>query len=185
MSSAAVHWNTPPEILDLVYKVLGNPVDLDPCSNATSLVKCRTAMDLANGDDGLLADWHDFGNTVFVNPPYVHSKKGTLAWARKIRHEAERRDWCRMEILALVPARVDTEAWQTVYLQADAICFLRGRTTFWLDGKPSANGAAFPSGLVYFGQRPQLFAKLLYPVGAVLSRTCAPGSTRSAVRSPA
>lgn len=55
-------WCTPRWLTELLPEV-----DLDPCGNHRSTVKCRDFYCLENGDAGLSLPWV---GSVFVNPPY-------------------------------------------------------------------------------------------------------------------
>lgn len=162
MSRSSVEWNTPPDFLERVYAVLGSPVDLDPCSNATSVVRARVVCRLDLGYDGLAFDWRSVGRTAFVNPPYG-GKVGRV-WADKIAREAE----AGVEIIALVPARTDTAAFQRGYLATcSAVCFVSGRVRFLQDGKP-CDAPPFPSAVSYYGSRVGAFAEVFSEIGRVL-----------------
>lgn len=167
--------NTPEAVLLPVYQVLSH-VDLDPCSNSNSRVLCAEAFDFhGRGEDGLKLPWRyradmrradgtlwpsNVRHTAFVNPPY--GKGAGPAWARKIGQEVE----AGLEVIALVPARTDTAAFQEVYLQADAICFWAGRIKFEIDGA-AQDPAPFPSAVVYFGPHAAQFRKVFGSLGVV------------------
>ena len=151
-------WNTPDWILAPLYVFAGGDFALDPCSNATSLVKARLA--LTKEDDSLDCDW-DADGTIFVNPPY--SKGAYLAFAQKIAAEAK----AGREIVALVPTNCETEAWTDNFWGADAVCFVGRRVRFLKDGKPKGSPAG-GSALVYFGRRPAAFSMAVEELGKVV-----------------
>lgn len=68
-------WCTPSWLTDLLPLV-----DLDPCSNAQSTVRAKTAYSLDAGQDGLALPW--FG-LVYVNGPF----SDLLPWATKLHAE--------------------------------------------------------------------------------------------------
>jgi hypothetical protein len=144
-SSAKDDWNTPEEVLQLVRKL--GPISLDPCSNAGSIVDA--AREIRLPEDGLLANWAELGagGVVFVNPPY--GQTASRVWLRKITEEAAR----GAEIVALLPARPDTQWFQRHGAKAQAIVFWEGRLTFL--GAPTS--APFPSLVLYYGPRPWAF----------------------------
>ena len=147
-------WNTPQNLLDVVYQM--GEVALDPCSNDTSIVRARLAY--TEADDGLLLPWGDgSGGIVFVNPPYG---RATPAWAAKMALEGA----FGREILALLPVRTDTTWWQAHLVQADKICFWRGRLRFL--GAPSS--ASFASAVAYWGPRQARFEEVFGPHGWVV-----------------
>jgi len=71
-SSAHQAWQTPIEVLEKLYPVVGGTFDLDPCSPSadkrTASVRARVYFTgKTPEDDGLALPW--FG-ALFVNPPY-------------------------------------------------------------------------------------------------------------------
>jgi hypothetical protein len=172
-SSERQDHNTPDEVLAVVRAF--DTIDLDPCSNAQSIVGARVEWRLERGQDGLRKPWVGYG-LVFVNWPYEDG----LTWARKIANEARVHG---AEIIGLGPARTDTEWFQDYIAKyADAMCFWRGRIKFGA-GVPDVlqrslfaandqphlkapeSGAPFPSVLPYFGPRPDLFRHVFKDVG--------------------
>ncbi len=152
-----VDWNTP-EIIKSVVECfnLGRPVGLDPCSNPNSIIKALRNMSLEKGDDGLNASWQDYG-LVYVNPPYG---RAIGPWIDKCAREGAKGG---AEIIALVPARVDTRWFQKCW-EAQAICFWRGRLKFL----GADQSATFPSALVYWGPRKEGFKHLFDGYGRVV-----------------
>jgi|GEM_PF-1161301 len=148
LSSEREDWNTPPELLAR-FAALG-PIDLDPCTNATSIVPARRVY--TEDDDGLARSWLPlaFGPRAFVwcNPPYSASLPD---WVLKACAEYER----GAEVLMLVPARTDTHWFASLNLLG-SIALLRGRVRFL--GAPS--GAPFPSAVGYLGDRHEAFRRV-------------------------
>ena len=153
-------WNTPPGILASVRKV--NFIALDPCSNATSLVQADREFRLERGEDGLVNGWDtpNHNGLVFVNPPY--SRGNYFKWCKKIVSEAN----CGCEIIALVPANIETKAWGYLWL-ADAVCFPSKRIRFLVDGKPKGTPKQ-GSGIVYFGKNQERFGEVFLEHGKVI-----------------
>lgn len=127
---------TPKYILDALGKF-----DLDPCA-APNPRPFDTAEEHYTfpEQDGLLLDWH---GRVWLNPPYG---KALGTWMKKLVQHGTG--------TALIFARTDTKAFfDTVWDEADAVMFLRGRITF-LDRngiEQSSNGGA-PSVLAVYGR---------------------------------
>jgi putative DNA-invertase from lambdoid prophage Rac len=145
-----IHRNTPVWIVDLVRQFFGGEIGLDPCSNATSLVRARVEWrGTGPRDDGLRLSWARKGG-VFENPPYGDAIGD---WMQKARREASR----GVEIVALVPARTDTRWWAGA--GADAICSLKGRLVF----PPLKDPAKFPSAILYWGKRVAELVELFAP----------------------
>jgi phage N-6-adenine-methyltransferase len=153
MSSQKMDWRTPGWLLEGAREVFGQ-IGLDPATeegNPTGAVHYYTPE-----QDGLSRSWTDVG-LVWVNPPYG---RGLIHWAAKMAEEAAE----GAEILALVPARTDTAWWQEYMASADVVCFIRGRIKF----EGADNGAPFPSALVYWGNRAELFARAYGNMGWVV-----------------
>ena len=69
------------------------------------------------------------------------------------------------EIIALLPARVDTKWFQEdIFPTAAAICFWKGRLTFL--GAPAP--ALFPSAVVYWGPNVQRFVSAFQTAGTII-----------------
>jgi hypothetical protein len=159
--SLSQDWCTPDWIIDAVRAAFNTlQIDLDPCSNTTSLVKARVEYMLPK-NDGLKDSWEY--PTIFVNPPYGTSRmhretkeffvepkraKGEpSAWskmtaAQKAEYEVtDIADWLRKcswaamqhgsQVIALVPVTPETEGWkQAVWPHADGVCFFEKRLKF-------------------------------------------------------
>lgn len=149
-------WCTPEVVLERVRRV--GPIMLDPCSNGRSIVRAKTEWrGPPHGPDGLAEPWAGHG-LVYCNPPYG---RGIGQWVAKCALEA----LDGAEVIALVPARPDTAWWhEAVVLHAAAICFWRGRLSFL----GAAAGAPFPSAVIYYGRRPDIFASAFREAGWVV-----------------
>lgn len=66
--SDAIDWTTPKFIVDLAHELWGG-IDLDPCSNAGSIVGAKHTFTLPD-QDGLKERWALRGTTCFVNSPF-------------------------------------------------------------------------------------------------------------------
>jgi site-specific DNA-methyltransferase (adenine-specific) len=129
-------WATPQWLFDALDEEFA--FGLDPCCYAHT-AKCD--LFFTEADDGLAQSWH--GRSVYVNPPYSEMND----WMRKCADESRKG---AKVIVALVPARTDTKAWQdTVLRTADEIRFIRGRVQF----VGAEAGAKFPSALVIWRHR--------------------------------
>lgn len=166
MSSQAMDWRTPTDVLDVVRKL--GPIGLDPCSGPGSHVNAETEWSPPE-HDGLIASWGGHG-LVFVNPPYGRDLD---AWCEKAGWEgAVARLSRRDEVLLLVTSRTDTARFHEVLANADALCFWRGRISFLRPDGSTGAGAAFPSLVAYWGRRKYRFAEVFEPCGWVaLTRT--------------
>jgi hypothetical protein len=151
---------TPHEFLESVYRVFDGHPDLDPCAESQKNPNVPATKHYTEQDDGLSLPWH---GKVFLNPPYGRE---ILAWMEKLRAEWTRGDVT--EIIALLPARTDTEWFDVITRETDdaVICFLFGRLTFVGNHDP----APFPSMAVYFGPYHNVFAEEFIKLGSLWQR---------------
>ena len=145
-SSATPEHYTPRDVLLLVERVFGGIPDLDPCSNSHTHPNVTARRHYTQADNGLAQPW---SGRVFLNPPY--GKEVLPPWIRKLRTEWRRGEMT--ELIALLPARPDTRWFYRVTLEADALCFIQQRLKF----VGNTSGAPFPSMLIYFGPRREVF----------------------------
>jgi len=139
-SSQRQDWPTPQWLFDALHAEFG--FTLDPCCTHEN-AKC--SKHFTREENGLLKSWQ--GEVVFMNPPYGQE---IAAWMRKA-HDAAMNDGAT--IVALIPARTDTQWWHEVAMKHE-IRLLRGRLTF----EGGKYGAPFPSAIVVM--RPRSFRLL-------------------------
>ena len=73
---------TPPDITDRLMEFFAGPVDVDPCSNPTSIVQARLKYE----EHGLILPWRiRRPSTAYENPPYSAAE----AWTTKAIAEME------------------------------------------------------------------------------------------------
>lgn len=134
LSSATDQWLTPLDFLAVLVRL--GPIILDPCGNPLSVVPA--ARQILLPDDGLTASWPLRG-LVFCNPPYG---RALGAWARRLAAHAA----AGGELVALVPARLDTRWWRA--LDPLIWCAWSGRLRFlqssadWLASEGEARARA-------------------------------------------
>lgn len=113
-------WYTPAHIIEAARACMGG-IDLDPasCEEANRVV--RASAFYTREQDGLQQEWK---GRVWLNPPY---SRGVIeAFAQKLIHSPQ------IEAAILLTNNAsDTAWWQQCAKRARAICFLRGRLTFW------------------------------------------------------
>jgi hypothetical protein len=113
-SAGSVEWNTPKAIVDAVVEAFGT-IDLDPCSNGTSIVHAKEEY-LLPDDDGLVLPWR--GHT-YVNPPFggywQHKTSGVCKTQKELEAECgpavdhekdpvKRRILLRIDLAKILPA---------------------------------------------------------------------------------
>jgi site-specific DNA-methyltransferase (adenine-specific) len=141
---------TPPVVAEgIIYPVLGDPVDLDPCSNPDSIICARRCVILP--ENGLEVDWR---GTVFCNPPYG---SGIEDWIKKC---AESYRLNGAEVIGLFPAAVSSEWFDMVVATAQAAFFWGpgdGRRRLQFVG--TKGGGAFASVIAYWGPNLSTFVR--------------------------
>ncbi len=154
--SQNVDHTTPPAVLEgVIYPVLGEPVDLDPCSNPNSIVRARRSIMLPPEDgaavpagwevgDGLKIEWR---GKVFFNPPYGDKliTPFILKAIASYRHNGA-------EIIGLLPASVSAE-WFDLVVGTARAAFLwgPGEGGRRLQFGGNEHGATFASVVAYWG----------------------------------
>lgn len=155
------HWTTPAFYLERVRWI--GSIKLDPCGNGESNVGAWLEF---RGEvrDGLELPWspHPEKGLVYVNPPYGRELP---KWAAKMAEEAG--NGC--EIIALLPARVDT-TWMHdhVFGSADAGLFHRGRIQFDNPPPTGASSSTFPNFTAYWGRNLEAFAEAFGDLGQLV-----------------
>lgn len=154
-------WNTPPKYVKLVNEMFGE-VDLDPCSNESSMIDAKTKYILPT--NGLVESW-DF-KRIFVNPPYGRNiENGTTIydWIKKGVESSKLNN----ELLFLIPVATNTKHFkELIFKQSNGICFLEDtRLKFWNNGKEDKKGAPMACCIVYFGKDLNKFKSVFSNVG--------------------
>jgi len=138
-------WFTPQSELDKVHGVLGQ-IDVDPfsCRQANKVVRAKKIFTQKNSS--LNKNWFPKGKTgsVFMNPPY---SRGLISPA--VMKFLEQWDKDKIaEAIVLTNNATETNWFQSLLLQATAICHVKGRISFYNnDGKAVSNNTR---GQVYF-----------------------------------
>ncbi|MGH6690259.1 MAG: DNA N-6-adenine-methyltransferase [Gammaproteobacteria bacterium] len=153
-------WETPAALFEALDAEFG-PFTCDPActpeQHSARMISLRGGTIIINPTwhadenfrrDGLLHDW---SGVVYLNPPYG---RGMPRWIEKAVSEIEAGNCER--VVALIPARTDTSAWQKFILREAAydcmgahgaimlVRFLAGRVRF----VGAAGNAPFPSAIV-------------------------------------
>lgn len=135
-SSKKHDWATPWDFFCSVFETYG--FKIDACASEEN---AKVYPFISESQNSLITSWGC--GPVWYNPPYGSEQ---IEFVKKAKSE---RDTNGVTTVLLIPARPDTKIWQdTIFPDADAICFVRGRIKFG-GGKESA---PFPSALVIFGE---------------------------------
>lgn len=127
-SSGKDDWETPAWLFDQLNDEFH--FTLDPCCTHKT-AKCHKHY--TPEENGLLQDWG--GEIVFCNPPYsrkTRTNPGQIAWVQKCAAEAKKPGTV---VVALLPARTDTELFHSYIYGKAEIRFLKGRVSFLDNGK--------------------------------------------------
>lgn len=147
-------WNTPPKYVKVVKEFFNGNIQLDPCSNESSMVGAKNNYMLPV--DGLNESW-DY-DSIFVNPPYGRNtdNKTTIKNWLKVGLTAHEQG---AEILYLIPVATNTSHFKDIIFEhGNAICFLKDtRLKFWDGGKEIKKGAPMACCFVYFGNKTEKF----------------------------
>lgn len=138
-------WCTPRVVVEALRALWPEGIDLDPCSNARSIVGAKTSWTAGS----LQRTWFaDDRRAVYCNPPYSRLD----LWMPAMDKQHSRAPSRHAELAGLVPVATSAAWWQYC-LEADALVFTR-RLTF-IGDKPFP--ARFDTVVPYFGERVQEF----------------------------
>jgi len=168
INTLSQHWCTPQKYVEAVKEMFNNNIELDPCSNAFSVVNANVEYILPE-NDGLSETWNF--RTIYVNPPYgADRRKGTTIknWLKKC-VEAHKR--YGSEVLALIPVATNTAHWKYyIFGEATSICFLYDtRLKFIINGNDDNKGAPMACCMVYWGDNISKFQSIFFKFGAVVN----------------
>ena len=128
-------WETPKDLFRKLDEEFH--FTLDPCATPQT-AKCKKFY--TKNDDGLRQSWA--GEVVFMNPPYGRQ---IAKWVKKAWEESKK----GATVVALLPARTDTNWFHDYVLNKAEIRFIRGRVYFRQDGG-RVDRAPFPSMIVIY-----------------------------------
>ena len=155
-NSGNSEWYTPQAYVDAVRESMGG-IDIDPCSckAANGVVQADTFYD--ESDNGLCLEWP---GRVFVNPPYGDGTVDAFA-AKLLMEMAAGRT---TQAVFLVNNCTETKWFQSLISRASAVCFPRGRISFWSlehKSKSPLQGQA----VMYFGSESKRFISAFSGIG--------------------
>jgi hypothetical protein len=167
LNTLSQDWGTPEKYVLAARDVFGGHIDLDPCSNESSIVKARVEYRLPKRD-GLKETWNF--PTIYVNPPYGLDKERGTSIKKWLCRCAMANQQHQAEVLALVPVATNTRHWKNyVFGRATALCFLYDtRLKFLVNGLNGGKGAPMSCAMVYWGRNFEKFFSVFSKFGAVL-----------------
>lgn len=166
VNSKSQHWGTPEKYVNAVRQVFGGQIDLDPCSNETSLV--NAAVEYRPPElDGLLESWNF--RHIYVNPPYGADRERGTTIKHWLCRCAEAHRSFDAQVLALVPVATNTGHWKKyVWGSASGLAFLYDtRLRFLVNGRDEGKGAPMSCAMVYWGPDYSRFFDVFINFGAV------------------
>ncbi len=151
-------WCSPPEIADPLLEFFGGPVDIDPCSNARSIIAAR----LAYTRGGLVLPWRlprPVHRTGYQNDPYSKSD----AWTKKMLAELALGNIAEHVRLCMMSTSSEWWADMCQLPRANPRILALKRIAF-LDPYAKRRGmkrqgCRFEPALIYFGRRRREFTK--------------------------
>jgi hypothetical protein len=184
--AATEDWCTPPEYVDVVKRIFGGTIDLDPASNPWSVVHPTTEImlpkwaEVVNGApelvhragrgaiifaDGIRTPW---GGDVFVNPVYGEGLDDFMDRAVRAAKGDE-----AANVVMLAPSKTSRRCWQRTVPKAQAVCFLEGRVSYLLPEGERA-GATFSSALILWTRDRELVHRFSWYLDGKLGHVMSP-----------
>lgn len=151
-------WYTPPDYIEAAVAALG-AIDLDPASSDDANAVVGAARYYTAEDDGLGRPW---SGRVWLNPPYGQPWVDRFC-SRLVR---EYETGTVPAAVALVNNGTETGWFQDLCAAAAAVCFPRGRISFWQPGVESRQPLQGQA-IFYLGGEPERFRAAFVRFGVV------------------
>lgn len=152
-SSNRQDWATPPTFLEFLKEKWGWVPSLDVAASAENT---KALFYFNEEDDGLSRVWR--GN-VWMNPPFGRE---IPKWIDKCISENAKGN--TDSIVALVPARTETQWAHRAFRSCSAVFFIKGRLDFRIEKFTKAKAAPFPSMLLIWGESENEGLNLPFPL---------------------
>ncbi|MCX8008547.1 MAG: phage N-6-adenine-methyltransferase [Patescibacteria group bacterium] len=158
-NSGNFEWITPPEIIELSKRVMGE-IDLDPSSSIVANQIVGAKKFYTKEENGLLQDWV---GKIWMNPPY--SSKLISLFADKFVQEVEKKNI--QEAMILVNNATETKWFEKLSSVCGTICFLYKRVAF-LDKNLEAKSKPLQGQVIfYYGKNAHKFICEFYEHGTI------------------
>ena len=158
-NSGENEWYTPPNIIKLVQRVMGE-IELDPASSASANEVVGATVFYSLHDNGLEKPW---AGRVWMNPPY--GQPLIAQFSQKLALHV--RSGEVTEAIALVNNATETGWFQDLLSVSSGVCFPKGRIRFWQPGETTA-GPLQGQAILYFGERFSRFESTFGSLGCTL-----------------
>lgn len=152
-------WFTPAHYVELARTVLGS-IDVDPASNDYAQATVQAGTFYTAETNGLDKEWC---GKVWMNPPYSRALIGRFIDKLVEEYQSGR---CT-EAIILTHNSTDTQWAATLFRNATALCFTRGRVKF-VSPKGKFASPAMGQLFSYFGNRRGAFAAVFSEVGHIV-----------------
>jgi len=168
VNTLSQHWCTPKKYVEAVREMFNNNIELDPCSNVSSIVNAGVEYMLPQ-NDGLSETWNF--RTIYVNPPYGADRIRRTTIKNWLGKCTEAHKKYKAEVLALIPVATNTAHWKYyIFGEASSICFLYDtRLKFIINGDDDNKGAPMACCMVYWGDSILKFQSIFLKFGAVVN----------------
>lgn len=158
VSDDSYEWYTPADIINAARMVMGG-IDLDPASSADAQEVVNANAYYTKEVDGLSQSWH---GRVWLNPPYCMPDVENFI----NRVISDYQDGSIEAAIVLINNSTDAAYFHRALANARIVCLTRGRVKYW---GPNASQARQGQAIFYFGNRPEVFARVFENFGAVVT----------------
>lgn len=158
-NSGENEWYTPSYIIEAARMTMGS-IDLDPATSLIANETVKAEQIFTKEDDGLNQAWS--GN-VWMNPPYAQPL--ISEFSDKLVSELTNIN----QACILVNNATETNWFQKILAESDAVCFLKGRVKF-IDTYGNASGAPLQGqAVIYMGGNTKEFFYNFFELGLCLT----------------
>jgi hypothetical protein len=161
LHSETNEWYSPLRYIDMVRKVFGGPIDLDPtsCEEANKVIQAKTIFTIK--DDTINKDWI---GKIFLNPPYG---RNVYDWALKFAIEYDKGNMS--EGIILVNSFTSSKCVQFL-LSRFSVCFCNHRIKFYNEKRKKKTPKDRPlhsNVFFYAGNNKERFKEIFSTIGIV------------------